>query len=902
MTKQCILRMAGLLCSLMLVIGGAIQPAWADKYPDIQESSYQQAIEILTAMGIVEGNEQGDFEPDKNVTRAEMVTIMLRALNISAEGQMLENSFTDTSEHWAKEDISLAQELGYVEGNGDGTFEPDADVTFEQAVKMGVVMINYAMPAEDRGGFPVGYISVAGSKGILDGVNGESGMNMSRGQVAQLIYNTMQVPMLIQDVYGENSSYHEGTENDTLMERFMAFPQDRGVVTAVSYTALDSMDGTMQKDLVEITVKEVPYLMYVGNTAAQQYLGREVDFRAVKSHRDSTRYTLIYIQPSERCETLTLTSDEIDKVEPDSMEYTYTTETGRSRTVRMEEGSVLIYNNQYLEEPSQEDMIPQNGFVVLADNNGNSGYDVAFVYEYTDMILSSSRLEGDVLTIYFKSGSKVPLGQIEIDRSDTAKTVIMYLDGQYLTMDEMFETEWVEWTVASVAKSKSSDVYELRLSTASVTGTITGERTEEGSQQYSINGTWYKTTPDFSDNVRLGEDYTFLLTYENKIAAVNTQEKIAKQEYALLLQTAMINQTFDDGNPEFKMIMPDGKITVFQGADKIRLNHSAAKQLTKEDLDSIPDNSLVQFTQNSQGEISALETADRSNVCTTTNGYIDYGEENIFTLNASTDLYFKKSSPATLGGDVKVDANTLVFDVSSPEEEEWGAGDISLFSDETVYTVDIYDLDRFKNAAVVVNYGPTVEQKDLVPWNGAPVVIESLITTLDEEGDQVTAVVGMQNGHDFQMNLRSEDVCDEEKENYLTQLEPGSVVQIKSNMLNEIVSIRKLYRAPNSTTVYENFGSKNWNGTDYNVKLHTGYGMCVDANEEVITVAYRLDKKVRSYSISQANIYVFDSRTRTVRIGTVFDIKQASSYGYDDCSKVFLRMEKDDVKDIVIYE
>ena len=77
MTKQCILRMVGLLCSLMLVIGGAIQPAWADKYPDIQESSYQQAIEILTAMGIVEGNEQGDFEPDKNVTRAEMVTIML---------------------------------------------------------------------------------------------------------------------------------------------------------------------------------------------------------------------------------------------------------------------------------------------------------------------------------------------------------------------------------------------------------------------------------------------------------------------------------------------------------------------------------------------------------------------------------------------------------------------------------------------------------------------------------------------------------------------------------------------------------------------------------------------------------------------------------------------------------
>lgn len=904
MVRQNGKRIIGLLCVLLLLLGCFIQPAWAaGRYPDVENHVYQQAIDVLSAMGIVEGNDDGAFGPDLPVTRAEMVVMVLRALDLSGTvDQGLTNPFADTAGHWAEGYISLAEKLGYIDGNGDGTFEPEADVTFEQAVKMAVNMIAYAVSAEDRGGYPAGYLTVANSKGLLDRVNGKTGEPLTKGQVAQLIYNTMQVPMLIQDSFGENSAYHEGTEQDTLLARFMALPDSRGIVTAVQYTGLNQTTGTGQADQVEISIQGTPYLMYTGDTDAQRYLGREVDFRAVKDRRDSTRYTLIYIQPTERCEILELRAEEIDRADREKMTYTYTSDTGKSRTVRLDEQAKLIYNNQYLEEPAKEDMIPENGFVLLIENDGSTGYDVVFVYDFVNLIVASANAEGDIMRIRFKSGSKVPLGQVEIDRSAAQEGAVVYLDGAYLTTERLFEKEIQKWTVASVAESRSGDVAELRLSTRAVTGAVEGKRQEDGAEQYQIAGKWYPAAPEFTEKVKPGDRCTFLISYDEKIVAINTEMEPVTKDYALLLQSVIADNAFDSGNAEFKLILADGRTVTREGTDKVRINQESAKKLTRADLESIPNNSLILFTANSGQKITAIETADSTSVCTTTNGYIDYGEEHSFTLNASTDLYFKNASPATLGGDVKVDDSTLVFDVSSSDDEEWGAGDISLFSNETVYTVDIYDLDRFKRAKVVVNHGPTVEQKDLVPWSGSPVVIQELITMLDEEGDTVTAVVGMQDGREFEMRLKDQSVCDEERENYLVDLQPGSVVQIKKNMLDEIVSIRKLYRAPSDTTVYETLGSKNWNGTDYNVKLHTGYGMCVDMDEEVMTVAYRLDNRVRAYSISQANIYIFDSRNREVRKAETGDAKPASAYGYDECSRVFVRMEKDDVKDVVIYD
>ena len=61
----------------------------------------ETAVEVLAALGIVEGKAEGAYEPDSSLTRAEMATIILRTMNMAeaAEGKAI---FSDVpSSHWA---------------------------------------------------------------------------------------------------------------------------------------------------------------------------------------------------------------------------------------------------------------------------------------------------------------------------------------------------------------------------------------------------------------------------------------------------------------------------------------------------------------------------------------------------------------------------------------------------------------------------------------------------------------------------------------------------------------------------------------------------------------------------------------------------------------------------------
>lgn len=903
MIKQTFNKVLILLCTISLLLGCFVQPAMAKEFSDTQNHTHSYAIDILSAIGVVEGDPDGCFRPDDFVTRAEIVTMILRATEVSAYvGNSADNPFTDTVGHWAKDNISFAFSMGYVSGNGDGTFSPDENVTYEQAVKMVINMIDYGFVAEGSGGYPNGYILVAAQNKVTDGIDSGIGKALTRGQVAQLIYNAMNTPMLVQDSFGDDASYSKGTEKDTLMAKFTLDTQGYGIVTKTAYTGLDSKVGTDRENMVEITVDEKRYLMDKGNTDAFALLGKEVDFLAVSNPRDEDKYTLVYIKETDR-DSITVKKQDIIDADYDNRTFTYYNEkTDKQKVEKLAADVSVLYNNKYVEKPQKADMIPDNGYVVLVENNGRLGYDAVFVYDFDNGVVSSSFVDDDVVKVYFKTEGKVSVSKLEVETKDADDYVITYIDGKYIDKEDLLNTQIPEWTVASVAKSKDESVSLVHFCTKVVSGTVDGSRDDDGKLSYSIDGEWYYTAPELSDQLKLGDNYTVAISFDGKIVAVNTDVTDITQNYALLLDCKMKDNGIEDDVATFKLLLSDGHIVAKDAAKKVRINSGSAIKLSEGDLDKLPQNTLILFTENGDGKINSIETADDSNVCLTTNGYIDYGDENVFTLNASTNLYYKTSSPSTLGGDVKVNEKTLVFDVSSSDEEEWGTGDITLFNNETVYMVDIYDIDKFKMAKVVVNHGPALEQDDLIPWGNAPVVIEAVYNKLDEEGNAVRVLCGMQNGKEFQMKLKDSKLRDEDKSCYLVDLKPGSVIQIKTNMLGEIVSFRKLYRAPSKTEVFETLGSKNWEGADYNVKLHTAYGMCVDINEQVMTVAFRLDDKVTAYSIADANIYVFDTKNQTVEPGDYTDAKPASSYGYDDCTRVFVRMEKDNVKDIVIFD
>lgn len=868
--------------------------ASADVFDDVSIGyQYSEAIEVLNALGIFEGMDDGKFYPGNNLTRAEFAAIVVRALKLEDVAQVIDNksSFTDVENHWAQGYISLASQNGYVSGMDDSKFHPDENITFNQAVKVMVCITGFQSYAEMQGGYPAGYINVANDNKITKHVliAGDSAIN--RGQAAQLILDTLNADVLKNSGTYENG--HESMRRDgTLMDEFSDYADEKGIVSSVVNTSIDREDGTNNRNHVIVRTKNGDLKLNVGKTDAAELLGYEVTFYTDTSDDDD--YTLLYIKPTDKNKIISFDSADAVEADPDRR-YSYILD-GRTKKAALNSNAAYIYNGEYTEELTTEDYIPSDGSVTLLDNDSDGKYDIVFINSYQHFIVSEYSVKDGIPKLYFMPNTKAAMGQLEMDPNDIDRMVTLYRGGDTLIPDENTVIE--KWTVASVAQSKTKNTTIIYLSDKSVSGKLDGITRSSFEEKYSIDGENYYVADSFGDKVKIGDYQTFLISFNDKIVGINTDANDNVTDYALVLYTA-----YDDNQNTgyIKLLHSDGTTKVHEVTNSLMINGVRAKKLSESLLRNMELYSLIVFSKNSEGTIRKIETADKSNVCTTTGGYIAYNKDKKFALNASTNLYFNDVDPPTLGGDMKMDGSTVVFDISSDDETEWGAGTYSMFNDDTVYNIDAYDLDEFKVAGAVVSHGTTLEESDDVNWSQSPLLIEKILLTYHD--DKTTySVTGMQNGERVTLIAKDMNVSDEERVNRLEDMTPGSVIQVKSNLLGEITKIRKLYKAPAKETVYDTMETRDWSGSDYNVKLHTVYGMCMNANENVVTVATRMNDECRAYSITGANIYIYNSRTKTAEAGSIYDAKTASSYGYDDCSRVFMRMEKDMVRDVVIYE
>ena len=101
-------------------------------YTDVAEGDwYNNAVSTLSNAGILNGYEDGSFQPNGNITRAEFATIAARFFEATYEGEDL---FPDIKDHWARDYINQAAHAGIVNGYEDGTFRPQDNITRAEAM------------------------------------------------------------------------------------------------------------------------------------------------------------------------------------------------------------------------------------------------------------------------------------------------------------------------------------------------------------------------------------------------------------------------------------------------------------------------------------------------------------------------------------------------------------------------------------------------------------------------------------------------------------------------------------------------------------------------------------------------------------------------------------------------
>ena len=101
-------------------------------FSDVKSSPFATQINTLGAYGILNGVGEGRFDPNRTLTRAELCAMLAQALNVTNNAGSF---FTDvTEDHWYYGDVTAMASLGFVNGIGDGRFDPMATLTQEQFI------------------------------------------------------------------------------------------------------------------------------------------------------------------------------------------------------------------------------------------------------------------------------------------------------------------------------------------------------------------------------------------------------------------------------------------------------------------------------------------------------------------------------------------------------------------------------------------------------------------------------------------------------------------------------------------------------------------------------------------------------------------------------------------------
>ena len=216
-----------------------------------------EVVDTLVELGVIEGFEDGSFQPNATVTRAQMAKMIyvLRTGNSDASAYNDDKtSFTDIGSHWARGYIKYCQSLNIIAGKSSTIFAPNASVTAQEAAKMLLVTLGY--DAQKAGLVGSGWASktnaLADENGLLDDVNTSFTAACPRQYAAQLIYNAIDAKTVVwrDDAYTNQTA--AGTDNKTIGEKYMGLNTAEGVMSS-----FQKEDGksTYTMDLEKITKK-----------------------------------------------------------------------------------------------------------------------------------------------------------------------------------------------------------------------------------------------------------------------------------------------------------------------------------------------------------------------------------------------------------------------------------------------------------------------------------------------------------------------------------------------------------------------------------------------------------------------------------------------------------------------
>lgn len=543
---------------------------------------FNSAIGLLSALKIFEGYEDGSIKPESTITRAEMAAVILRTIGNKSLTKYT-GMFTDVdASHWAADTIQTAADLGIINGMGDGTFAPDAPVKYEQAIKMVVCALNYGAYAEYNGGYPMGYITLAGRTDLqlTKSIGGAYGTDATRGTIVKLVYNAVNAPYPTLTGFDALGPVYSTEDDKTLASEKHDVYIGEGILTATPTKAID-----LGAVLLDTQVAIDGDVFESSLTNADDLVGQYIKFYYYDESGNGAEEKIIYAYPVlNKNNTLTIDAlkvDTFENLDGSAPKLKYFSETNAKKTAKLVEDPIIVYNNEVLTKDKLPEMpndyegtkseyfvdfiTPDVGSIKLGDFDNDGKYDIVFVEKYITYVVNSSSTS-KVTFKYEVDGKK----NLDMDLEDSQYFITLTRDGETIKPRHLKEYEVLS-VLMNAPYTDKDYTGDKKITAVASTATITGKSSafdedDDGNYLVYVDGKQYYVDAAAAEDVKdsIGNDGTFYLDIFDRIAYVESSaagKLTGKEKYGWIM-----NAYVEEGSdvPTIKLFTQDGTVAAYE--------------------------------------------------------------------------------------------------------------------------------------------------------------------------------------------------------------------------------------------------------------------------------------------------------------------------------------------------
>ena len=725
-------------------------------YSDVSDYT---AVGILGALGIMKAAEGSQFKPKAYISRGEFVEGALKTFGVKYEGSAFgkDGSFYDVDEsHPQYAAIAAALSAGFISGYEDNTFRPDEVMSYNNAV----ACIMKALGFSDD--YDQSFANNARGK-IIKGISVKEPKAITRMEMAQLLYNALDVPMKNVAQFASiglfryvDDEFYEDLTDETILNYIWNIHKAEGLLSANYVESVGSeaaREGSVVIDGKRYETKDMNNL---------DWLGAYVNYYYDKDEN------LVYMHKNKKVDELIVEADDVIGFNALTRNFSYYDKNGKANNVTLADNYTILYNGKIPEISYDENIFKIKEGRIRFVANKNSKYTYVFIDEYKNFIVNKFSMEDTELK--FMLGENMDYFTVDTnytyieahDKNDARKELYRETEDGKETFDtSVFEADSVISVYAPYGsydangKLKNTGNYiKIAVSPGTVEGTVKGIIKKDtvkvtiDDKTYNVSKSSYVKDGD----IQQGSIQAFYTDFAGEVVKVTSASGGDGWEYAYLVH--IVYDDTKDFPSQLVMYNSYGSLEKYSVTESLKINKKKMKaggaQKAFEASAALIGKPNLKYQQ--LVKIKTVEKDGEKEITEVQTVLKDYGvtsgySEDWLSRDASGKFVVYSDSGNVLcpsDSSSQMSAYTApkyFFSVPATEEKEEKYFDLRAVGSSGSMDVDLYNVDDGLTPKVAIKYESSAIDKPIETSHSgggaSPAMIRDVWRDLDEDGNSV---------------------------------------------------------------------------------------------------------------------------------------------------------------------